>query len=326
MNIQINKHNIDELISEFGKRETPDAQMMANAQINVKAHWLKSVAQQKNQQKLLSMLRIAASFFAITTVILLAKMNIFATNTQIIQTVGNLLYAQGTIEISKDNHHWHPLTDTKQLKSGQWLKTDNNSYANFALNDNSQIRLNANSLIHLDSSEQIQLLQGEIYHDADLANAKALLIKTKFGNIQHVGTRYAVAVNDQELTVKVRNGLVKLASAAINRTFDAGKMVELFKTGEIKQSNITPYDASWSWTKKASKPLAVNHQSLGAFIKNYAHENGLQINWHNQQEQVSQVKIVGDFAQLSEKKLLKTVFLSTKFDFVINQGILTINP
>ncbi len=323
MNTKLNSQNIEELISTFGKREAPDELMMKNAQAKVKAHWQASVKQQKTRRRRLSMMRIAASFVALAAVLLLLKGNFLHSNPT---NIGEVLFTQGTVSVSTNQLDWHPLGTQTALQTGQWLKTTDKSYINFALSDQSQIRLNANTVLHLDSTKQIHLLKGEIYHDADTQKSNPLLIKTQFGVIEHIGTRYAVSVNDKELVIKVRNGLVKLSADTVQTTLNKGDLVELNPHGKYKKSYINAYDAQWNWTKKALKPFVLNHKNLADFINNYAHENGLEINWNKQELIAKQVELVGDFAQLRDAQLLKTVFLSTKFDFEIKQGILTINP
>ena len=323
MKTKLNSQNIEELISTFGKREAPDELMMKKAQANVKAHWHASVHKQKTRRTRLSLMRMAASFVALAAVLLLVKGNFLHSNPV---NIGEVLFAQGAVSVSTNQLDWQPLGTQTTLQTGQWIKTTDASFVNFALSDQSQIRLNANTVLHLDSINQINLLKGEIYHDADTKKSNPLLIKTQFGMVEHIGTRYAVSVDDKELVIKVRNGLVKLASDAVETILSKGELLEINQQGQFQKTQITAYDGQWDWTKKALKPFVLNHKNLADFVTNYAHENGLEINWNRQEHKARQVKLVGDFAQLSDKQLLKTVFLSTKFDFQINQGILTINP
>ncbi len=324
MNTKLDNKNIDELISTFGKRVMPDEQVMEKARLNVNAHWQASAKKQKRQRTRLSMMRMAASFVALAAVLFFVKGNLF--NTQAVN-MGEVLFAQGSVQISDDQLNWHSLDKNETMQTDTWIKTTKDSFINFALNDQSQIRLNANTILHLDSLNQINLLKGEIYHDADTQNAMQLVIKTSFGNVEHIGTRYAVSVNDSALTVKVRNGLVKLASDAITTTLEKGELLELNRQGQFVEKSITAYDDNWSWTKQAMSLAKINHQSLAQFVSWYAHENGLEVQWNNLQSKAKNIELTGDFAQLTtNKQLLKTVFLSTKFDFEINQGILSVHP
>jgi hypothetical protein len=323
MNTKLNNQNIDELISTFGKRVMPDEKVMGNARVNVRAHWQASVKKQKRQRTRLSLLRMAASFVALAAVLFFVKGNLF--NAQAVN-MGEVLFAQGHVQISDDQLNWHALDKDETIQTDTWIKTTEDSFINFALSDQSQIRLNANTILHLDSLKQINLLKGEIYHDADTQNSKQLVIKTPFGNVEHIGTRYAVSVNDSALTVKVRNGLVKLASDAITTTLEKGELLELNRQGQFVEKSITPYDDNWLWTKQAMNLADINHQSLAQFVSWYAHENGLEVQWNNLQSQAKSINLTGDFTKLNDEQLLKTVFLSTKFDFEINHGILSLNP
>lgn len=323
MNTKLDNQNIDELISTFGKRVMPDEQVMEKARLNVKAHWQASVKKQKRQRTRLSLMRMAASFVALAAVLFFLKGNMFSAQAE---NMGEVLFAQGSVQISDDKLNWHALDKNKTIQTDTWIKTTKDSFINFALSDQSQIRLNANTVLHLDSLMQINLLKGEIYHDADTQNSKQLVIKTPFGNVEHIGTRYAVSVNDSALTVKVRNGLVKLASDAITTTLEKGELLNLNRQGQVVEKTIAPYDNKWSWTKQAMNTANINHQSLAWFVSFYAHENGLEVKWNNLQSKAKSIELTGNFSQLSDEQLLKTIFLSTKFDFEINQGILSIHP
>ncbi len=323
MNTQLNNQNIDELISTFGKRVMPDEKVMENARVNVHAHWQASIKKQKRQRTRLSLMRMAASFVALAAVLFFVKGNLLTAQAV---NMGEVLFAQGQVLVSDDQLNWHALSADEAIKTDTWIKTNHDSFVNFALSDQSQIRLNANTVLHLDSLKQINLLKGEIYHDADTQNAKQLVIKTPFGKVEHIGTRYAVSVNDSALTVKVRNGLVKLAADAITTTLEKGKLLELNRQGQVVEKAITAYDDNWSWTKQAMSMAEINHQSLAQFVAWYAHENGLEVQWNNLQSKAKNIDLTGDFSKLNDEQLLKTVFLSTKFDFEINQGILSIIP
>ena len=323
MKTQLNNQNIDELISTFGKREVPDSQMMRQAQLNVTAHWKQSLVKQKTKRMRLTMMRLAASFVALAAVLFFVQNNLSSSQAQ---PIGDVLFTRGEIKISDDRLKWSILDGQSPIKAGQWIKTPATGFVSFALSDESQVRLNSNTLLHIDSKMQLNLIKGELYHDADTQNTLPLIIKTALGEIQHIGTRYAVSVDSMALTVKVRNGRVKVDSSLLTTTLDKGNLIELTNTGTVNHSSITAYDSSWDWTQKATKPININHKSLKDFISHYAHEKGLDVNWNNLKEKTAQVELVGDFDSLNQSQLLKTVFLSTKFDFEINKGILTIVP
>jgi hypothetical protein len=322
---KLNKENIDEIISTFGKRETPDAQMMQKAQDNVFAYWQKSVKKQKTQRNRLTLMRMAASFALVVGVLFITKVY-FMPNAEPIATIGHSIYAQNDVQVSDDGINWQSLSLGSTLKSQQWVKTPSDGLMSFTLEDGSQIRLNSATLLHITNSSEFELIEGELYHDADTNNASKLTINTNLGTIEHIGTRYAVEIHQANLTVKVRNGLVKLSSDALSTTLKKGAILALNTQGKIQKSSLTAYDAQWSWTVNAIKKVDISDKSLAEFVNWYAHENGLTVNWNKQKYKAGDVVLSGDFMRLNNEQLLKTVFLSTKFDFRINQGILTLNP
>jgi len=323
MNDNFENKSIDELIGAFGKREAPSTETMKQAQIRVKSHWQTSIKKQKTVKMRQSFLRIAASFVLFGLTIFFIQNSMKSTQRL---SVATPLFAQGSLQVSSDNQNWSTLKPNDVIKEGQWLKLGQESYANLSLNDTSQLRINQNTVIHFDNANQIELIEGEIYHDADNSQSAPLLIKTSLGTIQHIGTRYAVSKKEGNLEVKVRSGSVQIVADNLKKDITKNQRIAIHKDGSINESTVKAYDPDWKWTLSANKNLETNHKSLNEFILWFAHENGYEIDWNRQKLQTKRVLLSGDFENLSSEELLKTVFLSTKFDFSINQGILKIIP
>ncbi|MFK8012298.1 MAG: FecR domain-containing protein [Marinicellaceae bacterium] len=316
------KNTIDDLLKTHGKRIQPDDLMKKRAMKNVKSHWQAKLKRQQTQQKQRHkiLIRIAASVLLVTTVVFLMQSNLQEHNPQILKD----FYVNGEVQVSRDGKTWE-AANQHDFKKNIWIKTNDNSFANLTLLDNSQIRLNHNSQIQVFSASQITLHNGAIYHDADNINTtNPLLITTSLGNIQHIGTRYMVNKTDIDLKVSVRNGIVKVSHDAMSKTIASGKQLLMNSTGKLQEIDITPYDSMWHWTHGADKPFQSEGKSLHDFIVWYAHENGYDINWNTLQNKTKKVRLTGNVSGLAKSQQIKAIFLSTKFDYKINQGILSI--
>jgi len=315
--------NIDSILKNHGKRIQPNELMARRAMKNVHTHWQANIEkqQQKKKQRQTYFFRIAA------TVLLFIGTSVFFKYSDFNNTQGVFSteqFVQGDISYSTDGINWYE-SDQKYIEQGIWLKTKNNSYTNITLADNSTLRVNQNSIIEFLNLSEVRIINGEIYHDADNVNkTNPLTIITNIGNIQHIGTRYLVNKSTDDLKVSVRNGLVNITSEKVNRQLQSGKQVTINNTGIQSEEDISSYDVLWNWTQLAAQPFNSQGKSLNDFIVWYAHENGYQVNWNNLQAKTKRVKITGDISQLNKSQQIKTIFLSTTFDYEINQGILSI--
>ena len=313
---KLNK-TIDKLLQTHGKRIQPDEWMTQRAKNNVRAHWQASIKKQSTSKR--------NYIFQIAAAVVFTVMITFIYNTQgendsaIIKS----LYENGELLVSMDNKTWSPYTD-EQLHENVWLKTNNNGFATITMNDNSEIRINSNSTLKLLNPSAIQLIEGEIYHDADNSQANHLTIKTSMGQINHIGTRYLVRKKQGRLQVAVRNGLIEISKNDKITQLSSGKKLEIDENGSLHESNILAYDQMWSWTQLAAQPFSTEGKSLHDFIIWYSHEHGYKINWNQQKSRTKSVILSGQLANLTPAQQIKTIFLSTKFDYKINQGILTI--
>lgn len=319
--MKIKTNNIGEILKNHGKRKQPDDLIKKRAMKNVRAHWQTNLKRQQ-QKKQTYLFKIAASILLIFGVGLFYKFNEFNNTTEIFS---NEQFVQGKILYSTDGKNWYQ-SNQNYIQQGIWLKTADDSYTNITLADNSQLRINQNTTVKILSLNEIRILNGAIYHDTDNTNKTTLplMVETALGNVQHIGTRYMVKISDTDLLVSVRNGTVEINSDKIKRQIQSGKTMTLDNKGNQHESTITTYSPLWSWTQEAGEPFNSHGKSLNDFVNWFAHENGYTVNWNNLQGQTKGVQLTGNISNLTALQQIKTIFLSTKFDYQINQGILTV--
>jgi hypothetical protein len=316
------KNTLDDLLKTHGKRTQPDDLMKKRAMKNVKAHWQanleKKQAHKKQRQN--HLFKIAASIMVIVSAVFLMQYNFQDSNPQVIKD----FYANGEVQISNDGVNWQAANEDS-LVGDMWVKTNDNSFATLTLMDNSQLRINHNTQLQVLNASQITLHNGGVYHDADnISNTNPLNISTSFGNIQHIGTRYIVNKTKSDLQISVRNGMVKVSNDDMIKQIASGKQLLVDSNGIQNEKDIYAYDALWNWTQDAGKPFQAKGKSLNDFIVWFAHENGYKIDWNVLQSKTKKVQLTGNISGLSKSQQIKAIFLSTKFDYQINQGILSI--
>jgi hypothetical protein len=317
------KNTIDDLLETHGKRIQPDDLMKRRAMKNVKAHWQANLERQQTQKSIFHnhLLRVAA------TVLLFVGAGVFLKYSEFNNTTGIFTteqFVQGEILYSTDGNSWYK-SKQKYIEQGVWLKTSKDSFTNITLFDNSQLRINQNTIVEFVNLKEVRIVSGEIYHDADNASkTNPLKVNTSLGSIQHIGTRYLVNKTESDLKISVRNGLVKVSKDDMTKQIASGKQLSMDSNGIQNEKDITAYDILWNWTQNAGIPFQVKDKSLNDFIVWFAHENGYKIDWNTLQNKTKRVQLTGNISNLTQSQQIKAIFLSTKFDYQINQGILRI--
>ncbi len=319
--IKMEKNKLGELIQKHGKRIKPNELMQQRAKNNVRAHWQNSIANNRKQRNS-RLYSLAASLFVVFTLGMVFK-NYFNQGPQDI--FSNQQYVQGEVLVSTDGENWAKQS-SKVIKNGSWLKTNTKSFTNLSLLDGSELRINHNSIVEIINPTKINLISGEIYHDADIVTAKNhLIIQTAFGKVQHIGTRYLVKTDSNKLEIAVRNGLVEIEYKQLKRKVDAGYGLTINDNSEITTQLVPANDKVWDWVSLAATPYQSEGKTLYDFVSWYAHEYGYKVEWNSNKMKSKRVELSGQISHLDKSIQLKAVFLSTTYDYQINKGILSIH-
>ncbi|MCB1583947.1 MAG: FecR domain-containing protein [Xanthomonadales bacterium] len=317
------KVDIDALLKQIGSRTTPDAELTAKSKAKVQQHWQQMVQKQRQQRKQKYLWAMAASVLMVFTVSL---MNFNQPTPQPAATPFAVVQnSQGTAEYQQGNQ-WLPIEPNSTLVTGTRIRTLNDSHLNIQLSDHSELRIASNTSLTT-GSNMIELQHGQIYHDTDVAQqAAALTIKTSQAEVQHIGTRYLVNKQNDVLKVAVRSGQVNMTSedASDATTLQSNQVATLGTTGETKISTVNSYDGLWDWTFSAQPAYALNGKSLYEFVKWYAHQTGLTIDWQNLESPAKRVRLQGDIHNMTSEQAIKTVFYATQYTYSIEDGVLQI--
>jgi hypothetical protein len=325
-----NKLNVDQLLAQMGSRTQPNAVQTENSKAAVKAHWQKMVQQKKQQQQKKYLWALAAS------VLLTASLVIFNLNTVPVTTAPMQLATvsnySGDVQIrQKIDNTWHTLQANETVFSNSMFKTTDDSYVALKLTDGSEIRIADNTQLSW-SEQTITLLQGKIYHDTDDALATEvapLTIATVNGSVQHIGTRYMVSQNGNDVAVAVRSGSVKLTAAntqtAEELTIEHSQLAKINQQGEVAVEPVTAFDPLWDWTFVAQAGFDLENKSLFQFVQWFAEQSGLTVDWQNHESQTKRVRLQGNIKNMQPELAINTVFQSTQFNYEIENGVLQIN-
>jgi len=317
--------NEDDLISELlrhaDKREAAPEHVKNRVKHQLKVHWQEKNKQRNKQNNWLFFVSFASAMsFAM----------IMLFNGQLFKTESNMTYVyleriQGQVKASdliQDNIIDHR---SKMLISGTMIETLSDGYATLSLKTGGNLRLNHNSQLIVNENNEFTLSFGTVYFDSGVSNSKktAITIHTLHGNIQDIGTQFAVTSNKDEFQISVREGLIELNNKQGKHSLEAGYQLVSESEGIFEKSELSPQDIQWAWVTKTGPKFELEGKNLYQFLTWISREHGLELVFlENYVKQLSKlITLHGDIKKLSLQQALVTIFSTTelKYQIVENQ-------
>jgi ferric-dicitrate binding protein FerR (iron transport regulator) len=166
------------------------------------------------------------------------------------------------------------VTGGQELRAGAELRLASDATASLLWN-RATLRLDGGTRLRLDGPNLATLRSGAVYYADERAGAGATL-RTPFGDVRDVGTRFELRLRDDALRVRVRDGAV-----AVRGTI-AKQGSELVATRDaIEQHGISIAGDDWSWIERAAPPLLLEGKTLEAVLAEVAREKGLTLEWND---------------------------------------------
>ena len=126
------------------------------------------------------------------------------------------------------------------------------------------------------SANGVALDEGEIYVDLPpaLPRASIFVVRTALGLVEHVGTQFDVATVNQDVRIRVREGIVRLRRGSETETAASGTELIVPKAGPTSQRAISTHGPQWSWIEALEPDYAIEDRKLMDFLLWTARETG----------------------------------------------------
>lgn len=212
------------------------------------------------------------------------------------------------------------------LRPGDSVSLDGNAAARVVLASGIDLRVGAGSSLVWRSTEEIDLVAGQVYVDSAPKAGSAsgvLRVRTPLGEVTHVGTRYLTRVTPELLEVAVRAGRISIDS---KYTAGPGELLSRSSTGgSLQRTPIATYGERWEWLNEVPAPFELEGATLGAFLDWYARETGLNVELDQLlRARVSGARLRGSIATLSPAEALDVVLAATDLSAARGDGSISI--
>lgn len=306
--------DVARLLRQAGKRAVPSPDMVERVRTQVHAVWREELVRRRRRR----VLAVAASVMTLTFAGLWMLQQRGANAPQVVASI-----ERGSAELGIQGERAGP--DATVLV-GDRLETGPDAGAVLRLagdaGSNKSLRLAPGTRIDWVGPGQVRLLAGQVYLDAGAATpgaSTAIAFEAAGVRIQHVGTRFLVALSDTHLDVKVRDGTVRVEGAGEVALLQGG---ELGRMG-LEKSGVTPMQRlpvgssgeEWSWVDDLAPSLEIDEQSLWSVLQRAAQEGGLEIRFESAavEQRARETVLHGPALAMPPRQALDAVLVTTAY-------------
>jgi ferric-dicitrate binding protein FerR (iron transport regulator) len=191
------------------------------------------------------------------------------------------------------------------------------------------VRLDAHTRVTVNDGAHLALESGRLYIDSGVdsredpgAALDGLVIDTPFGAVRDVGTQFVVALQPGQVTVQVREGLVKLEQEASAVAVAPGQRLHVDARGEMRTEQVALSGEDWSWAESVAPALVTEGRSLQAFLGAVRRQTGLEVRYASPElaSKAAGTIIGGQHPDLPPRQLLDVVMAATSFRHIVTES------
>lgn len=222
-----------------------------------------------------------------------------------------------------EQHSWsrdREIDGNEPLHGGQRIMARGG--ARIALASGGTLRVAAGTRFEVASAHQVILRDGDLYVDVPPASTRTvrLSVQTPAGNFTHIGTQFQVAVHAGRTDVRVREGVVRWASATATMDAAAGTHLMFDEQGGATTSQIDTAGAEWIWAETLAGAFEIDNRSLTEFLRAFARETGRTLVFADPsvEHRADETRLHGSVQRLSQMEALSAVMATTSFRFTLD--------
>jgi ferric-dicitrate binding protein FerR (iron transport regulator) len=198
-----------------------------------------------------------------------------------------------------------------------------------ALRGGGDLRIAPGSRFEVVSANAVRLDGGEMYVDIPPgAHRDASFVAiTSAGEFRHLGTQFAISVNDGATRLRVREGSVQWHAADGDSTVNAGSEVLIDGLRHVTRRMVDSSGPQWAWTEAMAPTVDIENRPLGEFLGWFARETGRQLVIADDatQRQLTTIRMHGNIQGLEPTQALAAVLGSTSLRFQVSDNAIRVS-
>lgn len=234
--------------------------------------------------------------------------------------------APGVVEL-KSWWRQSAVTTGAELRAGQRFEARGDSLLDLLGGGN--LRLAHGSSFEVLASNAVRLESGEMYVDIPPGSrqARSFIAVTDAGEFRHVGTQFALAVDDGATRLRVREGRVQWQAADSESMVEAGTEVTIDRNQVVTRREVASSGAHWTWAESMTPDVDIEDKPLAEFLDWVARETGrkLVIADDAALQQVQTIRMHGNVRGLEPLKALEAIMASTSLRLDLPAGTIRVS-
>jgi len=212
---------------------------------------------------------------------------------------------------------------------GSELTTAQESRAAILLASGHSVRLDAATTIRMLESGALALDRGAIYVDSGPGETTvgSLDVHTPFGVIQEIGTQFEVRMEDDSISVRLREGAVIVHRDERSHQVQVGTELQIGPDGSVTRQPIPRYGPEWDWIVGVTPMLDLEGRSARAFLDWVARERGWKLAFEDESVALSADDVVlsGTVRRLTLDEALDAVLPTCRMTYQVNEDMLLVS-
>lgn len=174
---------------------------------------------------------------------------------------------------------------------------------------------------------EVVLYSGQVFLDFP-QGAGRLILRTPAGTFDHIGTQFEAAVDGTHTRIRVREGTVRMdTAAAAAQVIGAGTEVVVSEGGAVVRRSVPTYGPDWAWVESISAEYEIDNRELADFLGWVARETGRRVEFADERarEVAERTLLHGSVQGLTPLAALEQVLSTTSLRYEVNAGVIRVS-
>lgn len=326
---------VESLLRLASSRPEPSDTDREAIRTHVQGEWQKVAAKRKFRRRAWPLSVAASAVLAVTLVVLNQDQPSISTNLQEVALVERIT---GHVEVSGNQTPENAATVRKQtpIFVGQKLNTAADSGMALVFASGISLRIDQLTEVDMIGENTLKLEAGRIYVDthADTPATQTVTpsrfeILTDKGAIRHLGTQYMVGIDDELLSVSVRNGNVQVIAEEVDGPSTVyvsnGMSLSFGSDGAPDVSETDVFGPQWQWAENLGAGFVLDSRTIAEFLEWVARETGFAISYESENARaVAEETVLHGTIDLPAREALDVVLKTSDLTATMAQGEITI--
>jgi ferric-dicitrate binding protein FerR (iron transport regulator) len=260
MNVDDRSDDVERLIKLAGPRPAVPEDIAARVKANVHGAWTDELRAQRTRRRFLFAAPLAAAAI-LALVLWLRPARVGSPAPRVLEQVATVERVVGNLHLAQKVH------------AGDVISTGDARVA-LRMSDGASLRLDSDTRVSIKGLHSFDLDSGRLYIDTVQSG---VTVRTKFGTVRDIGTKFEVSVSFTSARVRVRDGEIALGEHHAHR----GEQLDVTQASSTV-SRIETWGEEWRWLNEVAPPFIVDGKNVSEFMTWFASESGMEVRYDSQ--------------------------------------------